>query len=131
MGHAIKGWYENQNGWYYNDAEGRGVSGIQTINQSMYYFDDSEMQLNTKSVKDGKLYVFGGDGVGAEYTKDGWVGSRYMHNGGYYIKDASWQRDGQRLIINGTILRKEDGESGMPGLKKPWADKNWMAHITS
>lgn len=116
-GHAIKGWYENQNGWYYYDAEGRGVSGIQTINQSMYYFDDSEMQLNTKSVKDGKLYVFGGDGVGAEYTKDGWVGSRYMHNGGYYIKDGKLAEGWTKIDNKWYYFAKEDGESGMPGLK--------------
>lgn len=116
-GHAIKGWYENQNGWYYYDAEGRGVSGIQTINQSMYYFVDSEMQLNTKSVKDGKLYVFGGDGVGAEYTKDGWVGSRYMHNGGYYIKDGKLAEGWTKIDNKWYYFAKEDGESGMPGLK--------------
>lgn len=117
-GHAIKGWYENQNGWYYYDADGRGVSGIQTINQSMYYFDDGEMQLNIKIVKDGKLYVFGGDGVGAEYTKDGWVGSRYMHNGGYYIKDGKLAEGWTKIDNKWYYFTKEDGESGMPGLKR-------------
>lgn len=116
-GHAIKGWYENQDGWYYYDAEGRGVSGIQTINQSMYYFDDSKMQLNIKIVKDGKLYVFGGDGVGTECTKDGWVSVRYMHNGGYYIKDGKLAEGWTKIDNKWYYFAKEDGESGMPGLK--------------
>ena len=103
-GHLIKGWYLAQqqsfgnhfinNTWYYFDNDGIALSGIQTINNIVYYFENGKMCVNAKKTKDGKLYVFGLDGMGKEYTQDGWINDKYYIENGNLV--TGWKMISQK-----------------------------------
>lgn len=98
-GRLIKGWYKantdfagayQNNIWFYFDQDGHGLSGIQKVNNTWYYFENGRMCVNKKDSRDGKLYIFGLDGIGREYTQDGWVNDRYYIENGKLV--TGWKQ---------------------------------------
>ena len=86
-GHMVTGWQKYDDVWYYYGTDGRGASGVQTVNGKTYYFSEAQMLTDRAAVSNGYLYYFGEDGVQQSkqsISKDGWMKAG---DNWYYAKD--------------------------------------------
>lgn len=94
-------WYEDKaaGGWTYYGSDSRRVTGVQTVNGKLYYFNNNGvMQKNCVYTYSGAVYTFDSNGVGTKQTgwfKDPTDSTKWMYaNGGS-------RPDGEVLTING------------------------------
>lgn len=129
-GHIVVGWYDAVDGWYYYAADGRNVYGVQIIGNTVYDFSyKGKMLYNVKCYADGKVYIFESDGVGHEYTQNGWVNDCYYVENGkaaigwkqisgkwyYFDEDNGKKVTGERKIDGAEYYFNSKGEM-MTGL---------------
>ena len=124
-GHIVTGWYEeakgskydyDSNGWFYYAEDGHAEDGVVTIDGKLYYLSEGRMLCDKKHYQDGKLYVFGSDGVGAIYTQNGWVDDKYyIENGetvtGFKEISGKWYyfgKNGEKAV---STTREVEGKS--------------------
>ena len=103
-GYLVTGWYTDQyENRYYYDTDGKGVTGIVTVDGDTYYFgSDSEIWCDYTTIEGGYYYYFGEDGkleVKKDLSTDGWINTS---QGQYYVKDGDLVRD-QFLTVDGYI----------------------------
>lgn len=78
-GGMITGWYQNEDGnWFGYDDNGAAFSGLQTIEEKLYYFEqDGALLVNGEVYVDGILYVAGPNGDCSVHSQDGWIKDIY------------------------------------------------------
>lgn len=103
---------ENDEGviyWYYYDADGHRVYGIQTINGKTYYFDPY-MKTETAVTENGQFLYFDQDGVQKiqkTLDKNQWI---QVGDNWYYVKDKELVRMRVLKIGNQTYGFGSDGK---------------------
>ena len=98
----INEWYiESSNSKYYYGADGKQYSGLQTIEDRLYYFDENGRLSQNTVVKadDGNNYYCDADGVATELgsVNNEWIeldGKRYYIKNGEIVKHSVIEIDG-------------------------------------
>ena len=98
----INEWYiESSNSKYYYGADGKQYSGLQTIEDRLYYFDENGRLSQNTVVKadDGNNYYCDADGVATELgsVNNEWIeldGKRYYIKNGEIVKHSIIEIDG-------------------------------------
>lgn len=140
---VTKGWYQVEDDWYYNDAEGNQVFDWQEIDGFWYYFDKNNaekpgvMLSNCKRVIRGCTYFFNGSGqmqTGWIQRAEGWyytndqgamiTGWKFIGNFWYYLDGKNFKTPGLMLRDCKKIL---DGKTyifnGSGQMKRGWAKR--------
>ena len=104
---STPGWYQEEEDWYYYDADGNRASGWRYIGNCWYYLNGEDeqkpgvMSADTFQVIDGKTYAFNASGV----MRKGWISEI---EGWYYAKADGSFADGWQFISNGWYYFEKD-----------------------
>ena len=94
---STPGWYQEEENWYYYDADGNRASGWRYIGNCWYYLNGEDeqkpgvMSADTFQVIAGKTYAFSASGV----MQKGWI---HEAEGWYYAKSDGTFADGWEYI---------------------------------
>lgn len=91
-GGMITGWYQDEDlNWFRYDRSGAMFSGLQTIGEDLYYFDqDGALLVNGEIYVEGVLYTAGPNGDCSIYSQDGWAGDTYYVDKGKAV--TGWKK---------------------------------------
>ena len=115
----VNEWYQSSvsgpgsNSKYYYGEGGRRCSGLQTIGDNQYYFDENGTlcRNTTVTAEDGKRYYCDEEGIATELGDNGWTeidGNRYYIKNGEILKDCVEKIDDIYYGFDGDgILRKD------------------------
>ncbi len=104
---STPGWHQEEEDWYYYDADGNRASGWRYIGNCWYYLNGEDeqkpgvMSVGTFQVIDGKTYAFNASGV----MRKGWISET---EGWYYAKADGSFADGWQFISNGWYYFEKD-----------------------
>lgn len=98
-GASARGWVNSNDEWYYFDDDFYGITGIRTINNIVYAFNNlSAMRTKvTLAAKDGTVYSFDAKGVGTKvspsagfYMNQYYIDSNHKAVSGWHYINNSW-----------------------------------------
>ena len=104
---STPGWHQEEEDWYYYDADGNRASGWRYIGNCWYYLNGEDeqkpgvMSVGTFQIIDGKTYAFNASGV----MRKGWISET---EGWYYAKADGSFADGWQFISNGWYYFEKD-----------------------
>lgn len=141
-----KGWYQDDNFWYYADSKGRDVTGWKQIDGKWYYFYFSGAMATGVEDIDGSYYRFRNNGamVTGWYRDAGGSWYYYLPNGKaavgwkqiggkwYYFYDG-YMATGEEYI-NGSYFRFDDNGAMITGWYKDiWGngEYDWNYYLPS